>query len=543
MSGATPRQRLVGNAAAAMSLAIGFSVTSIAKEPTPPSAQQPWSPPKLSDYERELARRAAKEKREGEHTSIDPRHVYSLPELIDLAQRNNPETRVAWERARQAAAAVGLTESLYFPYLVASAGAGFERAFIPFPALKIDGERIAQETIAALPAFAANPEAAIRDLANKKPNLSAVSIDGGGSLLTDAVASRAALSVKWLLLDFGERRAGVDAAKERLMMASVGFNATHQKIVFEVTQKFYALSNARQKVIVGKAALEAAQTVEQSAGARLKNGLATKPELLQTQQQTAQSAFELEAAIGAESDAEIALIESLGIPPTAHLKIADIANLPVPLPPERSVDALIDLALSQRPDLVAKLANIRAKEAEVRKARADFYPKIALDAHVGRLRLDVSIDNSDYFGDDHTVYGAAIAIEVPVFDGFARRQKLRVAEADLRAAESELAGARDEAVREVWKAYTDFKTALRKQDAAAKLLTAAENAYSAVLDSYQHGLSTYVEVVSAQRNLTTARSVGSETRATIFTSAAALALSVGDLAKPKPPPAPIRRRR
>jgi hypothetical protein len=30
------------------------------------------------------------------------------------SQRSNPETRVAWERARQAAAAVGLTESAYF---------------------------------------------------------------------------------------------------------------------------------------------------------------------------------------------------------------------------------------------------------------------------------------------------------------------------------------------------------------------------------------------------------------------------------------------
>jgi len=325
------------------------------------------------------------------------------------------------------------------------------------------------------------------------------------------------------------------------MAANVGFNATHQKVVFEVTRKFYELSNARQKVLVGKAALRAAQTIEESANARLKNGLTTKPELLQAQQQTAQSSFDLEAALGAESDAEIALIESLGIPPTARLKIADIASLPLPSPPDQSVDALIDTALSHRPDLVAKLAILRAKEAEVRRARADFYPKVALDAHVGRLRLDVSIDDSDFFGDDHTVYGAGIAIEVPIFDGFERREKLRLAEADLRAAESELAGARDAAVREVWKAFTDFKTALRKQDAAAKLLAAAENADAAVLDSYQHGLSTYVEVVNAQRNVTTARSVGSETRAAIFTSAAALALSVGDLARPKLQPVPTRK--
>jgi outer membrane protein TolC len=528
--------------------ALTISVSaSLAKDAPPAAPERPWAPPRLGEYERELARRTAQGK--GEPAPVDPRHVYALPELIDLAQRNHPETRIAWQRARQAAAAVGLSESMYYPWLVASAGAGYERAFIPFPTLKIDSAKVAQEVTteaarlqSALPGLAANPEAAIRQLVSRNPDLSVVSVDGGGSLVTDAVASRAALSVKWLLFDFGERKAGVDAAKERLMMANVGFNATHQKVVFEVTRRFYALSNARQKVIVGKAAFHAAQTVEQSASARLKNGLATRPELLQARQQTAQTAFDLEAAIGAESDAEIDLVESLGISPTTRLKIADIASQPVPAPPERSVEAMIDAALSQRPELVARLANLHAKEAEVRKARADFYPKVAVDAHVGRLRLDVSVADSDYFGDDHTVYGATVAVEMPVFDGFLRRQKLRAAEAELRGAESELAGARDTVVREVWKAFTDFKTALRKQDAAAKLLAAADDANAAVLESYANGLSTYVEVVNAQRNATAARSTGSETRAAIFTTAAALALSVGDLARPKPQPALIRKR-
>jgi len=362
-----------------------------------------------------------------------------------------------------------------------------------------------------------------------------VSIVGGGSLVTDAVASRAALSVKWLLLDFGERRAVVDAAKERLMMANVGFNATHQKIVFEVTRDFYALGDARQKVIVGKSAFHAAQTVEQAAKARLEHGLALKPELLQAQQQTAQSAFDLEAAMGEESDAQVALVESLGILPTIRIQVADLADKPLPANPERSVDALIDLALSQRPDLVLKLANLHARQAEVREARAAFYPKLAVDAHVGEAALNVSVNDSSYFGGGHSVYGAGVTVEVPVFDGFARREKLRLAEAELRAAQSELAEAGDAAVREVWKAYTDFKTALRKQDAAAKLLTAAENAYAAVLESYQNGLSTYVEVVNAQRNVTAARSVGHDTRSAIFTAAAALALSIGELAKPPRP--------
>jgi len=64
---------------------------------------------------------------------------------------------------------------------------------------------------------------------------------------------------------------------------------------------------------------------------------------------------------------------------------------------------------------------------------------------------------------------------------------MEMAEAELRGAENELAGARDSAVRDVWKAYTDFKTALRKQDSAAKLVTASQNAFDAVLESYKNG--------------------------------------------------------
>jgi hypothetical protein len=52
--------------------------------------------------------------------------------------------------------------------------------------------------------------------------------------------------------------------------------------------------------------------------------LATKPELLQAQQQSAQSNFDLQASLGAESDARVALIESIGLLPTVSLKVADL---------------------------------------------------------------------------------------------------------------------------------------------------------------------------------------------------------------------------
>lgn len=480
-----------------------------ARNDPPPASDRVWLPPGISQYEEELAGQRFRETETGWRVSINPRKTYNLAELIDIAERNNPETRVAWERARQAAAAVGLSESAYYPYLAASAAAGYDRAFIPFPTLAVNTKKLLMN-----------------------PGLNDVSISGGGSLITESRVYRGELSAKWLLLDFGERNAVVAAARERLMMANVGFNATHQKIVFEVTDRFYQLGIAHQKVLVSQSALQAGQNVEQAVQARLDNGLATTPELLQAQQQSAQTAFDVEATTGAESDARVALMESIGILPTVPLKVADLGQRLSPDQVDRSVDELIELALSQRPDLVARLANVRAKHDEIRKVRAEYYPKVALDAHVSETELDVSISGSKYFGDNRPTYGAFIVATVPIFDGFGRRHKMAMAEADLRGAENELAGARDTAVREVWKAYTNFMTALRKQDSAAKLLTASQNAFDAVFESYQHGLGTYPEILNAQRNLTLARSVGHDTQAAIFTTATALALSTGELARP-----------
>ena len=207
-----------------------FELRVLGGESAAPSATHPWSPARLGEYEGELAVEASRYEQDSTRAPIDPRKVYDLPELIDIAQRNNPATRIAWERARQAAEAVGLSQSTYYPYLVASAGAGYSRAFLPFPSLSVDDRPLVQKLVQA----SANPRAALEALQKENPNvaLPPVSISGGGTLVLNSVASDATLSVKWLLIDFGQRRAMVDAAKQQLMMANVGFNATHQKIVF-----------------------------------------------------------------------------------------------------------------------------------------------------------------------------------------------------------------------------------------------------------------------------------------------------------------------
>ncbi|MCW5892632.1 MAG: TolC family protein [bacterium] len=462
----------------------------------PPSPDRPWAPPELAQHAADLV--ARQQLAPAEPVEIDPAKTYDLPELVDIAQRVHPATRVAWERARQAAIAVGMAAGTYYPLLAVSATGGAARVAAPFP-----------------------------------PNL----IPGGlpdGYLTAKTQAVLPIVSLEWLLLDFGRRGAAVDAARALALEATIGFNAEHQQIVFAVTRAFYALTAVRGKVAAARAALASAQTLERAAEAHRARGEGTLPEALQAHEEAVRAQYEVDDALAAEIDARMALAESMGVAPTTAIRVVDLSTQPLPPGVAESVDDAVDRALAQRPDLLASLAALQAKEAEVRGARADFFPKLGVRAATGRNLGRVSVLGGPYDTVDAQQWDAGLRLEWTLFEGFERRNRLSLAESARRAAADELTLARDKAVREVWKAYQEVKVAIARQQAGAALLAASEKSWSAVLSSYDHGLATYPDLREADRNLARARMLDTQARAQVFTAAAALAFSTGDLARPVP---------
>src|SRR5271170_5713400 len=49
--------------------------------------------------------------------TLDLTHPYTLAELIDIAEHNNPRTRIVWEQAKQKAGQLGIEKSAYYPVL------------------------------------------------------------------------------------------------------------------------------------------------------------------------------------------------------------------------------------------------------------------------------------------------------------------------------------------------------------------------------------------------------------------------------------------
>ena len=463
-----------------------------------PSPEAPWHAPELGEYTQALVP-------PHEPALLEPDRDYALPELIDLAERLDPDTRVAWEGARQAALAQDLVTSQYLPVLALAASIGAQR--LPLPAPKT---------------FVGQPFVAdgFFDLDYRFNVLSG-------------------LSLRWLLLDFGGRRAAWDAAGERLLAANLGFNARHQQLVFAVEKSFYDLTSVRGKIGVAQDALVSAVAVREAAEQQSERGLATDPELLLARQQEAQAAFELEDVSETERDAQVALAKAIGLPPTTPIRVVDFWRLEIPTELERSVETTIDRALANRPDLIAKVAEFRAREDEVLKARAAYFPTVSLVADAGgratesNFRVDGRSSGASTWA--QPAYGAAILLELPLYEGGARATKVAIAESAQRAAEHEFRAARDEAIRQVWKAYTDTKLALRRVRVTKALVDASDKAYQSTFESYDKGLETLTNLLASRRELSRSRFSELDAKVRVLESSVSLSFATGELTAPAAP--------
>jgi outer membrane protein len=135
--------------------------------------------------------------------AIQPGRVYDLPNLIDLAQQTNPETRAAWQATRAAAARLGIAEGTYLPTLSA----------------------IGMASYAHLPDY-----------------------DKMGPFLVRTGVLEPLLRLDWLLLDFGRRTADLDNAAQTLLAANLQFNRKQQSVIFALQKAYFAFDASRARV-------------------------------------------------------------------------------------------------------------------------------------------------------------------------------------------------------------------------------------------------------------------------------------------------------
>lgn len=424
---------------------------------------------------------------EGGYT--DPDHLYNLAELIDLAQQANPDTRIAWEKSKQAAFDVGLSLASYLPQISADALLGYQHTAIPLPKFVTPTEKIIIDTAQVFPS----------------------------------------LVVQWLLFDFGKRDCMVQAATQLSYAANVAFTEAHQKLIFNVAQAYFDFNAARTQLRVAEEALKNTEILQDAAETRQARGLEKTPKVAIARRETAKARFDLEKAKADDNDAYHGLLEAMGLTPTLKLQIADDSGRALPRELATDVNNYISRALALRPDIIQAFAKLRASNAEICSAEASYYPTLNLDSFTYQDISAVGTKHSPTAWVNKPATAIFIEFKWPLYDGGTRRNILGIAHSKSAAAKEELRKTQDNAIRQVAKAYDMVKSALAEYDAALALVTASDIAYDSAIDSYRQGVGTFTDATKTTIEKAQAQSVLATAYAKVLTAAAALAFSTGEL--------------
>jgi len=435
-------------------------------------------------------------------STIDNNHPYTVAELIDIAEHNNPRTRIAWEQAKQKADQLGIERSAYYPILAGVATFATERIIEPFP----------------------------KPLAPR------------GYTVDDIPIVQPEITLQYLLFDSGKRKANVDAATAQTLYAGANFIQTNQQVAFQVASAYYKLLTAQERLQATKDTLKTAQTTQDAAEAQLRNGRSTIPDVLNARAETSQAVFDEQSADGDERIARVELRNTIGVEPSPDIAIDSQNSEPLPKLLTLSIEELINRALADRPDLLAQAAEIRAADSTLRAAKAEYGPRMSFSGSLAQTSMWPTANYGQLGYASKPTWSAGFEIDWRIFDGGARKNGLAAAESSRRQAGHEMTDKRDQATREVWSSYIAFQTAIRKEEAAVALFEAANASYSSSLDAYKYGVKNLVDVVTAEKQLALARLSGVAARSDLLLQAVNLEFVTGNLlrnlpsaTKPQPP--------
>ncbi len=181
--------------------------------------------------------------------------------------------------------------------------------------------------------------------------------------------------------------------------------------------------------------------------------------------------------------------------------------------------------LGRRPDIVAARLRTEAAAKRIDQRKAGFYPSVNLMAFIGVQSL--GIDKLTRSGSD--IGGVGPAISLPIFNTDRLQAQLRGARAEYDAAVAGYDATLTNALREVADAATSRKSLDGELAATRAAVSAAAEAHQMISKRYQGELATYLDVLTAEDALISARRAEAEmqTRALVLDVAMVRALGGG----------------
>ena len=436
--------------------------------PVPAGPSTRWTPTES------VKQAAAADARRVAPTPTDVRQL-TLPEVVDLALRNNPATRISWSQARAAADVYGSAEGKYYPSL----------------ALGIAGTRT--RTIA-------TPGRPAGERTQYGPSL----------------------SLAFTVLDFGGRSGSVNVARQTAIAADLSHNATVENTILQVEGAAFTYLSTRALRDAQKSAVQLATAALDAASERHRVGLATIADVLQAQTARSDAELQLETLEGSLQVTRGGLAVAMGLPANTPFEVPDVPATDSVYFVTQSVDTLIEMAVRNRPELASVRAQAAAAASQIRVARSGYLPVLALSA----IGANNASTVSTFAGRTYTLN---LGISVPVFNGFSDHYDVAAASEQYRAAQERSELTKQQVIQQVFTAYYTLRTSTERVRTARDLLASATQSETVARERYREGVGSIVDLLVAQSALANARAQDANARWQWRAALAQLAHDVGVL--------------
>jgi NodT family efflux transporter outer membrane factor (OMF) lipoprotein len=254
---------------------------------------------------------------------------------------------------------------------------------------------------------------------------------------------------------------------------------------------------------------------------RLEIGLDTLAEQKQAEARMSQARADIEETDEAIALTKNALAALVGTGPDRALTIGrpEIASLKSQGVP---ADASTNL-VGRRPDIAASRMRVEAAAQRIKEARAGFYPNVNLSALIGMQAFGLG----NLFSSGSNFGSVSPAVTLPLFHGGALQGQYRGRRGQYDEAVALYDGRVIQALRETADAVTSQKMLARRLAESRSALAAFEQAHGLARQRYEHGLATYLDVLTAEEGVVQARLAVSRLETRAFTLDVQLVRALG----------------
>ncbi|MBL8288672.1 MAG: efflux transporter outer membrane subunit [Rubrivivax sp.] len=332
---------------------------------------------------------------------------------------------------------------------------------------------------------------------------------------------RAGFDAAWEADLWGRNRAGVSAAEADLHASVATLGQAQVSLAGEVAAGYIDLRNGQARLALTREALASQEHMLRITQWRAEAGLVSGLDVEQQRTTVAQTRAQIPALQGAIEQSMNALAVLTGAAPgTVHAQLATAAPLP-------SVPADLALAfpaavLSQRADVAAAEARVRAALARIDAADAQRLPSLNLSGTIGLSALSAAA-----LAPGTGVATLLAAVDWPLYDGGRVRAQVRSQEAAFDEARANHRAAVLAALKEVEDALVALRTAREQQAGQQLAAESARRAAQLAEQRYAAGLSDITGVLLAQRTLLAAEDALAGTAASVLTQHVRLYKALG----------------